>query len=98
MTSTSGIQQHHHTCSTSLRLRSDKQHIEFIGHRTQIAGFKKCGMEQLRQKWRNLYALDLPAMAKAKDEKQKWPVHLDHCFARIILDNTRPAREQSEMQ
>ncbi|KAL5392612.1 hypothetical protein PMIN06_006908 [Paraphaeosphaeria minitans] len=26
-------------------------------------------------------------MAKAKDEKQKWPVHLDHCFARIILDN-----------
>lgn len=45
-------------------------------------------MEELRQKWRHLYAQDLPAMAKAKDEKQKWPVHLDHCFARIILDNS----------
>lgn len=44
-------------------------------------------MEELQQKWKKLYAQDLPAMAKARDEKQKWPVHLDHCFARIILDN-----------
>ncbi|KAL1612992.1 hypothetical protein SLS60_001223 [Paraconiothyrium brasiliense] len=44
-------------------------------------------MEGLQQRWKELYAQDLPAMAKAKDEKQKWPVHLDHCFARIILDN-----------
>lgn len=44
--------------------------------------------EELRHRWRVLYAEQLPAMAKAKDKKQKWPVHLDHCFARIILDNS----------
>ncbi|KAL5390995.1 hypothetical protein DPSP01_001492 [Paraphaeosphaeria sporulosa] len=44
-------------------------------------------MEELRQKWKTLYAQELPAMAKAKDEKQNWPIHLDHCFARIIMDN-----------
>ncbi|KAJ4358458.1 uncharacterized protein N0V89_003041 [Didymosphaeria variabile] len=44
-------------------------------------------MEGLQQKWKELYAQILPAMAKAKDKKQNWPVHLDHCFARIILDN-----------
>lgn len=45
-------------------------------------------MEQLQTEWRDLYAKRLPAMAKAKDKKQeRWPVYLDHCFARIILDN-----------
>ena len=42
----------------------------------------------LRDRWTHLYASHLPALAKARDPAQKhWPVHLDHCFARIILDN-----------
>lgn len=40
------------------------------------------------EKWNHLYKEHLPQLAKARDEAQKkWPVHLDHCFARIILDN-----------
>ena len=39
--------------------------------------------------WNTLYKEILPGFAKMKDPVQsKWPVHLDHCFARIILDNT----------
>ena len=38
--------------------------------------------------WHDLYRLQLPAQAKARDPVQKkWPVYLDHCFARIVLDN-----------
>jgi O-6-methylguanine DNA methyltransferase len=45
-------------------------------------------VENLRERWTHLYREHLPALAKARDPGQKqWPVHLDHCFARIILDN-----------
>lgn len=45
-------------------------------------------LEDLREQWDHLYRTQLPALAKAKDAAQpKWPVQLDHCFARIILDN-----------
>lgn len=45
-------------------------------------------LEDLRLQWNHLYRTQLPALAKAKDAAQpKWPVQLDHCFARIILDN-----------
>lgn len=45
-------------------------------------------LEDLRDQWNHLYRTQLPALAKAKDAAQpKWPVQLDHCFARIILDN-----------
>ncbi|KAK6437877.1 hypothetical protein LTR95_005931 [Oleoguttula sp. CCFEE 5521] len=45
-------------------------------------------MEELRTQWNDLYRTKLPAMAKARDQAQpKWPVFLDHCFARIVLDN-----------
>ncbi|KAF4548147.1 Methylated-DNA--protein-cysteine methyltransferase-like protein [Elsinoe fawcettii] len=45
-------------------------------------------LEQLQEEWNNLYKSRLPSLAKAKDPSQpKWPVVLDHCFARIILDN-----------
>lgn len=45
-------------------------------------------LEDLREQWNHLYRTKLPALAKAKDAAQpKWPVQLDHCFARIILDN-----------
>lgn len=37
--------------------------------------------------WTTLYKTTLPALARAKDPIQAhWPVHLDHCFARIIYD------------
>lgn len=45
-------------------------------------------IETLRARWNHLYASHLPALALARDPVQpRWPVHLDHCFARIILDN-----------
>ncbi|KAF2171127.1 hypothetical protein M409DRAFT_64076 [Zasmidium cellare ATCC 36951] len=45
-------------------------------------------LEELQERWRYLHQEYLPAMAAAKDPAQKqWTVHLDHCFARIVLDN-----------
>ena len=45
-------------------------------------------MEVLRARWSHLYKDRLPCLAKARDPVQKhWPVFLDHCFARIVLDN-----------
>jgi methylated-DNA-[protein]-cysteine S-methyltransferase len=45
-------------------------------------------LEDLRSRWTYLYREHLPSLAKARDSVQKsWPVYLDHCFARIILDN-----------
>ncbi|GAB1742740.1 hypothetical protein NU219Hw_g8452t1 [Hortaea werneckii] len=45
-------------------------------------------IEHLRERWNELYKRRLPALAKARDPVQTtWPVFLDHCFARIILDN-----------
>ena len=45
-------------------------------------------IESLQERWTHLYKEHLPQLAKAKDSVQtKWPVHLDHCFARIALDN-----------
>jgi O-6-methylguanine DNA methyltransferase len=41
----------------------------------------------LQETWKDLFQKRLPAAAKAKDYGQPyWPVHVDHCFARIILD------------
>ncbi len=43
--------------------------------------------DHLRPRWTTLYKETLPALARAKDPVQPhWPVHLDHCFARIIYD------------
>lgn len=44
--------------------------------------------QDLQERWRYIYHDHLPSLAKAKDPVQKkWPVYLDHCFARIVLDN-----------
>lgn len=52
-------------------------------------------IEDLRRQWTKLYAQTLPHMAKNRDPSQpKWPVTLDHCFARIILDNSVGKGEQ----
>ncbi|MCJ1316570.1 hypothetical protein MMC15_001891 [Xylographa vitiligo] len=41
----------------------------------------------LRTTWTTLYAHTLPALALSHAPSQPtWPVHLDHCFARIIYD------------
>ncbi|KAL8973174.1 MAG: hypothetical protein Q9183_000137 [Haloplaca sp. 2 TL-2023] len=42
----------------------------------------------LRAEWKTLYSNTLPSLALSKSPTQEiWPVHLDHCFARIILDS-----------
>lgn len=38
---------------------------------------------ELRARWKRLVMEEMPAEAGQRD----WPVHLDHCFARILLDN-----------
>ena len=44
--------------------------------------------EDLRAVWTNMFSKSLPSAACAHDPAQsKWPVHVDHCFGRIILDN-----------
>ncbi|MEM1345215.1 MAG: GCN5-related N-acetyltransferase [Pseudomonadota bacterium] len=45
----------------------------------------------LRTAWRDLVERRLPEAARGRG----WPIHLDHCFARVLLDNAcgRPWRE-----
>ncbi|KAL8722897.1 MAG: hypothetical protein Q9225_000667, partial [Loekoesia sp. 1 TL-2023] len=45
-------------------------------------------MEALRADWKKLYGKTLPSLALSKSPAQgSWPVHVDHCFGRIIMDN-----------
>ena len=48
--------------------------------------------DALRLDWRDLVERRLPEAAR---ERPDWPVRLDHCFARILLDavHGRPWRE-----
>ena len=39
---------------------------------------------EIRTRWRSLTEEDLP---RAADLNTDWPVYLNHCFARILLDN-----------
>lgn len=44
-------------------------------------------LEPLRDEWKAMFQKRLPEAAQSKSSAQpKWPVHVDHCFARIILD------------
>lgn len=46
------------------------------------------GSTSLQDRWTHIYRKHLPELAKARDPVQPtWPVYLDHCFARICLDN-----------
>jgi hypothetical protein len=40
--------------------------------------------ELLEQAWLHLTRITLPQAARVRPD---WPVHLDHCFQRILLDN-----------
>lgn len=52
----------------------------------QLRSIRK--MEALRNDWKALYGEILPSLAVSKSPVQdSWPVHVDHCFGRIILDN-----------
>lgn len=50
-------------------------------------------MSRTQQHWRDLVGRRLPAAAR--DPRRDWPIRLDHCFARVLLDNAcgRPWRE-----
>ncbi|CZR51883.1 uncharacterized protein PAC_01760 [Phialocephala subalpina] len=44
-------------------------------------------LETLQHDWKQMFQHTLPEAATSKSPAQpKWPVHVDHCFARIILD------------
>lgn len=42
-------------------------------------------IEVLRERYLNLVRRDLPAAAAAS--REPWPIRLDHCFMRVVLDN-----------
>jgi hypothetical protein len=42
-------------------------------------------LTRLRRRYDRLVHEQLPAVARESDD---WPVQADHCFARIVLDNT----------
>lgn len=55
---------------------------------TSSRHYEMSELKDLQHQWNTLYKEILPALAKSRDPVQtKWPVHLDHCFARIVLDN-----------
>lgn len=56
--------------------------------RPSMPGAAMGSIEAMRERWTYLYTQHLPSLAKSQDPVQeRWPVHLDHCFARIVLDN-----------
>ncbi|SMY26702.1 unnamed protein product [Zymoseptoria tritici ST99CH_1A5] len=57
-------------------------------HRRNSRPSKMTTLTPLQSRWKHLYHTHLPALAKARAPAQPtWPVYLDHCFARIVLDN-----------
>lgn len=52
----------------------------------------EAAIDEARATWRRLIHDELPAAALVHPE---WPIRLDHCFARVILDavHERPWRE-----
>ncbi|RDW66133.1 hypothetical protein BP6252_09768 [Coleophoma cylindrospora] len=48
---------------------------------------ESASIQQLQSDWKEMFQKKLPVAATTKSDAQpKWPVHVDHCFARIILD------------
>ena len=58
---------------------------EFLPHPSEQSSDKT--LTALRSRWTILYKQTLPHLARSSHPSQaRWPVHLDHCFARVILD------------
>lgn len=83
----------HHKHKRTLRNSTD-HNVSLISSHRELTVCKLnmssvSDMTALRETWKQLYSKTLPQLARARDPAQpKWPVTLDHCFARIILDNT----------
>lgn len=41
-------------------------------------------VSQLRERYKRKVNRELPEKAQSSDD---WPIHLDHCFGRVVLDN-----------
>jgi len=50
--------------------------------------------QALKKRWLELTRETLPALARGRH----WPVHLDHCFQRILLDNACEGRWTDHVQ
>ena len=48
-----------------------------------LVGLGQPEAENQRRRWLELTQVTLPAMARAA----RWPIRLDHCFMRVLLDN-----------
>jgi hypothetical protein len=59
----------------------DNLSLDFDAFKSTAAEDEKV---EIRTRWRALVDRDLP---KAADSHRDWPVYLNHCFARILLDN-----------
>ncbi|MEM6488842.1 MAG: hypothetical protein AAF677_11350 [Pseudomonadota bacterium] len=59
-----------------------------------IRGLARVDEAALRAAWRELVERRLPAAARTPLGRH-WPIHLDHCFARVLLDTVhgRPWRQ-----
>lgn len=78
----------HHKLSIFAGLAPSSRHTAFLCTDSIHSMSSDPPIEELQDKWNDLYRTRLPTLAKAKDPAQpKWPVQLDHCFARIVLDN-----------
>ena len=77
-----------------LRSRPSDANI-FLGLKVGHTAVIMSDLDALRKEWTVLYSKTLPQLARTRSPAQpKWPVALDHCFARIILDNVVGHGEQ----
>lgn len=52
-----------------------------------IGSAEQAEMEKLKEEYKELMNVTLPHAASSRSAAQdEWPVHLNHCFLRIVLD------------
>jgi len=82
------VRRYHHRPNAARRTagRADADMIENLSLDFEnISGSAQDDDDSLiRKRWRTLINHDLP---EAADNNKDWPVYLNHCFARILLDN-----------
>ncbi|KAI9744861.1 MAG: hypothetical protein M1818_001786 [Claussenomyces sp. TS43310] len=63
--------------------------------KTNDDDIRKEDLGGLQEQWKDMFQRKLPQAATSKSSVQKkWPVHVDHCFARIILDDVVGGRQE----